>query len=70
MAPSGHSSSVLPQEDVEAHAFQAVELCQNGDLQGAIAAPGKDLSPDPESDPAPIAGGAWWAIQQVRVYKK
>jgi hypothetical protein len=64
IAPSGSSRSILPQENGEAHAFQAVESCRNGDLQGAIVAPGEALSLDPEREPAPIADGGWWTIKR------
>jgi hypothetical protein len=64
MAPSGSPRSVLPQEEGEAQAFQAVESFRNGDLQGEIAAPERALSLDAESESAPLAGGGWWTIKR------
>jgi Tfp pilus assembly protein PilF len=62
-APSGRTKGFIPLEYVEAYTFQAVDLCKDGDVEGAILSLGKALSLDPESELALLMRGVLWMNQ-------
>ncbi len=63
-APSGRSRNRIPLEYVEAYIFRAVDLCRDGEVEGAIATLGKALSLAPESEAALVLRGGLWMSQR------
>jgi tetratricopeptide (TPR) repeat protein len=62
-APSRRSRDLIPVEYVEAYIFRAVEMCKDGEVEGAVFALGKALSLDPESETALQMRGNLWMVQ-------
>lgn len=66
-ASSGRASGYIPLEYVEAYTFQAVDYCRDGEMGHALAALGKALSLDPQSQPALLMrAGLWMGLGRPR----